>query len=74
MFNPFFADDTNQINNLGAFNGPINDSLIKDNLLYVGGTFGGVGAHLPSPMIALNYSGSGIEFVSNQLKQILIYT
>jgi hypothetical protein len=65
MFNPFFADDTNQINNLGAFNGPIHDSVIKDNLLYVGGQFGGVGAHLPSPMIALNYSGSGIEFVSN---------
>jgi len=65
MFNPFFSDDTNQINNLGAFNGPIHDSVVKDNLLYVGGQFGGVGAHLPSPMIALNYSGSGIEFVSN---------
>ena len=65
MFNSFFADDTNQINNLGAFNGPIHDSVIKDNLLYVAGQFGGVGAHLPSPMIALNYSGSGIEFVSN---------
>jgi len=67
MFNTFFADNTNQINNLGAFNGPINDSVIKDNLLYVGGNFGGLGAHLPSPMVALNYSGSGIEFVSNPI-------
>jgi hypothetical protein len=65
MFKPFFSDDTNQINNLGAFNGPIHDSVVKDNLLYVGGQFGGVGAHLPSPIVALNYSGSGIEFVSN---------
>jgi len=67
MFNTFLTDDHDQNKNMGCFGGPIYETALNQNLLYVGGSFNGLIGYQPSLLLLDNSGLSGIQAVESPI-------